>query len=753
MLLKSLLAVSVSLPLLGFLRYTIDGKKPTYLLSPETYTNNWLKDNTWASRFSVLFVLFVFLYNLFAWAVWGLSSVIEFVGFIFKQIWWLLLWIWNEVLQPTVFTFIKLIWHYTIVMIWKFFRFSISLVSDSFNLQHLLFVFIKLLLLGAVVGFLLLANLFFPNAILLAISSIIVFFFLQYTVFTTIAHLKGEYYDTYEIFQNIKIVGLWVLISVVTTLILALLKYYSNIYILNGLSVTFVQILIPATLVFSFAVVMSTLYLPAFIKEYNDDVQIQDFLKAIFNRLPKLIFGQPLQLIGIFIVSIIPILLGLMLNFGMKQVTGKDVQKWSSEIALIGEHLPMRKSNNEAIENKTKLQKLFLANKQSLTVKYDKAIEDAQKAVSNATQLKANIPADQIHTFVGDAFVGEEQSFTVPQLPGCAFYEWEIRSITDNQLINKYLIQSNEQSNNQSYGFYHQWSKAGNYKITLVPRNPCGMSETLETTVNVISAPKSLPSIQKPTGKTNVCANKEEQYTAQSGFSSYTWTLPDDAQMTSNNANNSIITVKWGNCSGPLRVKATNKEGVETNTVGIYVTVNSVPGQSVRKMNDVPDEIVRQFVPVHPPYFISREIADDSIASRNEMLEYQKSNKINALKVIDNQLNNIDASIRDLTKDSADQIKMLISELLAMIGLIILFALTLCSIWIYFVTYHYELFGFEQDGKHYYIELHDNLKSKNPNQPLLGIFVMIVFLVISFFAIKIYLLNNWQDILMSIILS
>jgi hypothetical protein len=50
----------------------------------------------------------------------------------------------------------------------------------------------------------------------------------------------------------------------------------------------------------------------------------------------------------------------------------------------------------------------------------------------------------------------------------------------------------------------------------------------------------------------------------------------------------------------------------------------------------------------------------------------------------------------------------------------------LSVVWTYLVTYHYDMFGFEQEGKHYWINLLDELKSKNPNQPLLGIFVLVV---------------------------
>jgi len=750
-----LIAAVCLLPFVGYLRSAIDTKKPAYLLSPENFTAAWLKENNWLSRFSVFFIAFVFLFNLFAWTVYGVTSIVDFVVFLFRMMWWLVLWIWNEVLHPTVFAFVKLLWHYTVVIAWKFFKLSLSLVGEALKIDAVFFAFKKLLLFFGVSSVLLLAYLLISNIIVLIVGLLLIFYLLQYSAFSTVAHIREQNYDSYQIFPNIRIVALWMLVSAFSTGIIVALKMYSGMFVIAGLGVTLSQILVPVSILTSVAFLLSTLYLPAFIEDTGADFQLQDFLKAILLRLPKLIAAQPFLIFGLLLAGIIPLIIASLLNVGITQTTGKDMRQWARDITLIGNHIPTYKSNAKTVEYMKVLQKTAAIKNDSLTKVYDKQIAKANNELKATYKLKATILDNQIHTFAGNAYVGEMQSFSIPELPGCAEYEWIIKNTTNNAVVAKIVVNAYEGSGTpQSYVIYYRWAKAGNYSVSLTPRNTCGTSGTLDLSVTVVDNPKYLPEITKPSGKISICSSEEVVYTARPGFSQYTWSMPEGAQIVKNNKESSQITVKWGETSGPLRVKGTDKDGRESNWAGIYVKVTTVPGKTVKEQPDVPDEMPQQFNLLHPAYYISREIADDSIAVKTAYLENCKRAKLQGMADISGQLNNLTASVEEYTQDSKDQISKLEAELLATIGLVLFLSIALCSIWLFVIAFQYDLFNYEQDGQHYWSELHDSLKAKNPNQPLLGLFVLIVLVVLGGLIVyKIFILKNVLSYLLTVLLK
>ena len=56
----------------------------------------------------------------------------------------------------------------------------------------------------------------------------------------------------------------------------------------------------------------------------------------------------------------------------------------------------------------------------------------------------------------------------------------------------------------------------------------------------------------------------------------------------------------------------------------------------------------------------------------------------------------------------------------------ILLSITFSTVWTYQISYNFDLYNFEQPKNHYWKHLIDNLKSQNPNQPLLGWFVLLI---------------------------
>lgn len=68
-----------------------------------------------------------------------------------------------------------------------------------------------------------------------------------------------------------------------------------------------------------------------------------------------------------------------------------------------------------------------------------------------------------------------------------------------------------------------------------------------------------------------------------------------------------------------------------------------------------------------------------------------------------------------LSEKSSTNLSMMIAEVIASLGLALLFALVFATFWLYLVRYDYELFSAEQSGPHYWQQLLASLQSKNPN--------------------------------------
>ena len=631
--LVKLCLIALSLSLLGYLRSAVQGKKPGYLLNASSILKNWQSENSWAARFSPFFSPFIFLFNLFAWGVYGFTSVFEFLAFLVKKLWWLIMWCWNEVLHPTVFALVRLLWHYMVVFIWKFFRFAFIKIPESIKKNNVVFALKKLAILGSVSLVALIAYLLTFNIIVLVIASLVVFYFFQYTVFSTITALRSGDFQTSPVFPGLRISVLWLALSTVSAAILVMITQFARIYIISGLSVMLIQVLLPFVVLFGLAFLCTTFYLPAYIKENGPEVEVLKFLKVCLFRLPKLLLSQPFQFIGLFVLSIIPLLIILMFNAGIKQVTDKNLPEWGKHVIVMDYHIPSILSNNQAVEEIAGEKSAQQLKHDSVEQGYKKMMQLLRNDLDEAVSLKAKILDNTIHTFERQAFVGEDQSFSIPDIEECTDYEWKIKDATTNVEIRKINIDKNQIKG--SPVFYHRWTKAGNYIVSLVPKNICGKATEVSVKVVVVNPPADA-------GKT-------------------------------------------------------------------------------------------KFVPPVTKYFVTREAADYAIEMINGQINDLQQDKRDALKVYDKELRILDERTDHLNFTSKEHVQMLISKILGLIGLMLMAVLYLSVIWTYLVAYHYDMFGFEQEGKHYWVNLLEEIRSKNPNQPLLGIFVLLVVLSVLIF--------------------
>lgn len=623
--LEILCLIAVSFPLAGFLRSAIDGKKPEYLLDIQSIAKKWHSENNWAARFAPFFALFLFVFNLFAWSVYGFSSIFELIGFFFRKIWWLMRWIWDEVLFPTLFAFIKYLWHYVVVFSWKFFAFACSKIPEGFQQEKIGFAFKKLLIFGGVSGLLGLVYLMTNHIVVLVIAAFIVFYLFQYTVFTTISFYRSDDFPKSKVLPGLKLSVLWLAMSSVASAILVALSQFAEVYIIAGLSVMLIQLLLPFALLFGLAFIATTFYLPAYMREAANNVKLLKFLKALMLRFPKLVASQPYQFIGIGVLSIIPVIVLLLFNIGVKQITDKNLKSWGEHVLQIDYHLPAFFENSNHIKLLQSETEVIAYEKDSLENYYTLRVGASRNELAGIINLKTKIEDRKIHTFDRNAIVGENQSFSMPAIPDCVEYEWIISDASTNKEIRRSVVSTRDKPG--SVLLFHKWNAPGRYHVSIKTKSPC---------------------------------NNAVDETIQIG----------------------VVT------------KTEQTDSLENN------------------------------------YFVSREAADYAIDLINKQLDEYQENKNTQMQMIEKEDRVLKDQINQLKFISNEHLQMLLSKVLAYFGLVLMIVLYLTTIWSYVVTYHFDMFGFEQDGKHYWVRQLERIRTKNPNQPLLGVFVLLVFLAV-----------------------
>ncbi|MFM8347439.1 MAG: hypothetical protein ACKOAR_05295, partial [Bacteroidota bacterium] len=100
---KQILYWMTGLSVIGFFRSGVANKPNTMLVNLGDKVRHWLAEDTAIARFSLLFLPILAVYNFFAWTVFGIQSVFDLLLAGFKWVWWLVNWIWNEVVHTTLF--------------------------------------------------------------------------------------------------------------------------------------------------------------------------------------------------------------------------------------------------------------------------------------------------------------------------------------------------------------------------------------------------------------------------------------------------------------------------------------------------------------------------------------------------------------------------------------------------------------------------------------------------------------------------
>ena len=721
--------------LFGIFRSQINGSKPSGLINLKDTTNNWISDKSWISRLTPLFSGLVLVYNLLLWIVNGLYAIVDVIKYIFNILRIIVVWIWNNIIHPTLFFSAKLIWHYLFVFLWKLFLSSISSnkLKEVFKRKNITFSFIVMVQIFSVsIIFFFISRLFdfsqLANYILILFSLV----FVQYQIFESTNFFTSSSSST---IRKLKIVGTSIASSLVFFGLVLLFKNYSEKIILQGLGVTIAQISIPIILLSVYVFFISTFFIAPYFNKINDNAfDLFDFLKQSSIRIVKYFYSLPFHLLGIVIVSIVPVIIALIMSFGINFTTNKSMPEWSYTANNLSSFIPAIKQNKKSINSV----KLEIVEKDSIYNNdieiADAKIEDLSLSLSEAEELKSLLVPNQILSFGGDPFVGETQKFSFLETISASNYVIKIIKSSNDSIVKeftKYQINKRDDGIINSYVFNHKWKDSGTYRLEVSPKNSCETGKPFSKIINVDNKPEQKLAFKNPTGKNLICAGDTVLFKSEQSkwVESWHWELPEGCKYISEDTE-SKIEVVWGNQPGTIRVYGVGAKGENQISVTKGLLVNVIPkiGSPMSYVDMIDDEPMVYFeYPTREELFYTMLVAEKEISSITDSLNSANSRKLeieDSYKGLQSNLNNQIDNYKDKISDIRIEI---FGIFLALMGFVLFFSILFTNLWTYMVNYNYFIYDYEQEGIHYVNSQISFYKEKNKNQPLLGWIILLLF--------------------------
>lgn len=298
--------IFISLILLGYFRAAIENVKPEFVLNQKKVQDDWLERSSFTSLLLPIMALSIFMFNLIAWAVYGVISIIDFITLIVKTIW-------EEFIHPVIFFLIKLLWHYIVTWSWRFFKISITRIPEAFHKNTLKNGFISSLVLSFIFFFFFyLSNILQQPWLLIIMALVFLFaasYFSGYTLYDDDDRTFQDYWNNDMIYR----LGIMFAICVSAISIILMLNFFYGSALqmpLFGISFPAMQVLIIVLVVGLISTLVSNTILPAYMSTNNGTFDTWEFLVNMVKRLPRLVASIPFVLFAGVIVSIATIILG-----------------------------------------------------------------------------------------------------------------------------------------------------------------------------------------------------------------------------------------------------------------------------------------------------------------------------------------------------------------------------------------------------------------------------------------------------------
>lgn len=339
-----ILIIFITLVFLGFFRSVATGLKPTFILDQKRIHEEWLTRSSFSALLLPIMGFFIFIFNAFAWAIYGLISIVEFIGFIFKAIWWAILWLWNEFIHPVVFFIVKLVWHYLIIWSWRFFKLAITRIPEAYSVQTFKKGFISVLSLSFIaLFFIYLSNILQQEWILIVMVFALLFGVTFFSLFTLYDDEKRRF-DEFWTKMVMSKLGILVIACIVSASVIVALHMFAETAIqipALGIAYPISIILFMVAVVAIISAAVTNAIAPAYTKENNGNFDEKGFLINTGIRLPRLIGSAPFLIIGGIITSLLTIIIGTFLWWStntVKETFCVEAQsKLESELVLANE--------------------------------------------------------------------------------------------------------------------------------------------------------------------------------------------------------------------------------------------------------------------------------------------------------------------------------------------------------------------------------------------------------------------------------
>ena len=732
---EALIFILLTLSLLGLFRFQISGNKPLGLIDLKKITENWISDKSWISRLTPIFSLLVIIYNFGMWILNGVLAIVDILKYVFNIIKVVVSWIWNEILHPTIFLTAKLLWHYLILFLWKLFLSSISTnkIKEVYKRKNIIFSFkVMVQIFTILIFFYFISTLFNFNQTTKYILLLFTLVFTQYQIFESTNFFTNSSSST---LRKSKIIGTSIASSVIFIGLVYLFKNHSDKVVVQGLGVTFAQVSTPIILVSSIVFIISFFFLAPYINKTNDNsFDLLDYLNQSSKRVAKYIYSLPFHLLGILIVSIVPIFIAFVMSIGINFTTNKSMPEWSSTANNLSSFIPSIKVNKESIKS------IQLEMKQSDSIykndllSIDNKIEDITVSLNDAEDLKSLLSPNQLLSFEGDPYVGETQKFSFLEIVSASKYVIKIINSSKDSVIKEFTkYQKNKRDDNiiNSYVFTHKWKNSGSYRVEISPKNDCETGKPFSKIINVENKPEQKLDFKNPTGKTLICAGDTVLFKADQSkwVESWHWELPDGCKYISEDTE-SKIEVVWGSQPGTIRVYGVGAKGENQISITTGLLVNIIPkiGSPVISVDKIDDEQIYYFqYPTREKLFYTMVDAEKEIFSLNESLNDANDKKVeieNTFRELELKMNNQISDFQNIISDIRVEI---FAFILALIGFILFFSMLFTNLWTYMVNYNFFIYDYEQDGPHYINSQISFYKEKNKNQPLLGWAILLLF--------------------------
>ncbi|MFO7827129.1 MAG: hypothetical protein R6V23_00795 [Bacteroidales bacterium] len=303
----------ILLALLGFFRSAVEKIRPDFMLDQKKIQDDWLNRSSFTTILLPIMALTIFIFNAIAWGIYGLISIAEFIIFVLKAIWWLVLWIWNELLHPVVFFLVKLVWHYVVIWSWRFFKLSFSRIPESYAKSTYKNGFISTFIISFIIfSFYYLSSLLQQDWILIFMAFALIFAALYFSGFTLYDDEKRSFNESW-INTIISRLAIMVMISILYALTIVILNISTNTTLqipILGISFPVTQILTIIFIIAFASSLLSNAMFPAYMASTNGNFIIEDFLLNAVKRLPRFIGAVPFVILGGIVASIATIIIG-----------------------------------------------------------------------------------------------------------------------------------------------------------------------------------------------------------------------------------------------------------------------------------------------------------------------------------------------------------------------------------------------------------------------------------------------------------